>query len=272
MSNASATLTVWASAWLAGAAAPDDALDALTAWAPVQRVHAADPETAAQTGLPGPGAGTVGAAALFTTLRRSTAGGRAGSGAEVRLVLPVAGDVRGLPAGTSFARAALAAGEGVLVPDAGLGLVPAAEGEEALRWVVHSLPVDVPPAEHVGLAEAEHALRSAVRDSARALDELQVAREDATVRQRIAAALRATPQPEWPRGVPPRALRVLDQAQHVGAILEAAAQDTPGGAWSAAAADAREQLLRPLWTDVRTAQLAAVAESVRVLAAHPSQR
>lgn len=272
MSNASATLTVWASAWLAGTAAPDDALDALTAWAPVQRTHAADQQTAEATGLPGPGAGTVGAAALFTTLRRSTVGHPHDSAPEVRLVLPVAGDVRGLPAGTSFAHAALAAGEGVLVPNAGLGLVPVPEGEDALRWVVHTVPADPLPAEHVGLAEAEHALRSAVRDSARALDELQVAREDAGVRARIAAALRAVPQPDWPRGVPPRALRVLDQAQHVAAILEAAAQDAPGGAWSASAADAREQLLRPLWADVRTAQVAAVAETVRVLADDQSRR
>jgi len=262
--NASATLTVWATAWLAGAAAPDDLLDALSTWAPLQRVHAADRVAAGATGLPEPHAGTAGAATLLASLRRAPPD-------DVRLVLPATGDVRGLPAGTPFASAALIAGEGVLVPTAELGLVPAYEGRETLRWAVFSVPADVPAAEHLGLGDAEHALCTAVRDSARALAELEVAREDIDVRGRIAATLRARPQPDWPEGTPPRALRVLDQAEHIAAILTAAAADTPGGAQSASAAIAREELLRPLWSDVRMARRAAVDESVRVLAAGRSQ-
>ena len=38
----SATFTVWASAWLVGAAAPDDVLDALAPWAEAHDVQAAD--------------------------------------------------------------------------------------------------------------------------------------------------------------------------------------------------------------------------------------
>lgn len=260
MPNASATLTVWASAWLAGGAAPDDLLDALNSWAPLQRVHAADRVTAGATGLPEPDRGTAGAATLLSSLRRAQP-------RDIRLVLPVAGDVRGMPPGTPFATAALVAGEAVLAPTAGLGLVPTYEGQEALRWAVFSVPAEVPTAETVGMGEAEHALRSAVRYSATALAELEVARGDRDVRGRIAAALRARPSPDWPPGTPPRALRVLDQAEHIAAILTAATADTPGGAQTAAAAIGREELLRPLWTAVRTAQRAAVDESVRVLAA-----
>ncbi|MGZ4543707.1 MAG: hypothetical protein ACXVXI_11425, partial [Mycobacteriaceae bacterium] len=89
---------------------------------------------------------------------------------------------------------------------------------------------------------------------------------------RIAEALRAKPQPAWPPGTPPRALRVLEQAEQISAILTAASADTPGGARSSSAALAREDVLRPLWALVRTAQRAAVEEAVRVLssrATHP---
>lgn len=258
MPNASATLAVWASAWLAGAAAADDVLDALTAWAPLHRVHAVDRVAAGRTGLPGPDDGTVGPATLFAPLR-------AAGDTDVRLVLPTAGDVRGLPAGTAFAAAALTAGEGVLVPGARMGLVPVPEGREAVRWRVFAVPTDIRPADHTGLGEAEHGLREAVRDSARALLELDVATGDRHVRGRIAASLRARPRLDWPDGTPPRALRVLESADEVAAILTAAHQDAPGGARTAPAAAARDDLLRPLWTAVRTARTAAVEETVRVL-------
>lgn len=260
MPNASATLTVWASAWLAGVAAPDDVLDALTAWAPLHRVHAADRVTAGSTGLPGPDDGTVGPATLFAPLRSA-------GDADVRLVLAAPGDVRGLPVGTEFAAAALAAGEGVVVPGAGMGLVPVPEGQEALRWKVFAIPIGVCPADHTGLGDAEHALRQAVRDSARALAKLDVARSDRHVRGRIAAALGARPRLHWPDGTPPRALRVLENADEVAVILTAAQHDSPGGARTAIAATARDDLLRPLWTAVRTARTAAVSEAVRVLTA-----
>lgn len=260
MPNASATLAVWAAAWLAGAAGPDDVLDALTVWAPLHRVHAVDRVAAGRTGLPGPDDGTVGPATLFALLR-------AAGDTDVRLVLPAPGDVRGLPAGTAYADAALAAGEGVLVPGAGLGLVPVPEGQEALRWRAFLVPSVVRPADHTALGEAEHGLRQAVRDSARALLQLDVASGDRQVRGRIAATLRARPRLYWPDGTPPRALRVLDSADEVAAILTAAEQDAPGGARTAPAAAARDELLRPLWRAVRTARRAAVEEAVRVITA-----
>ncbi|MBW0094032.1 hypothetical protein I4I77_31105, partial [Pseudonocardia sp. KRD-188] len=55
MPSPSATFTVWTSAWLAGAAAPDDVLDALGPWALAHDVQAADEATAAATALPPPG-------------------------------------------------------------------------------------------------------------------------------------------------------------------------------------------------------------------------
>ncbi|WP_433501908.1 hypothetical protein ACQP04_18970 [Pseudonocardia halophobica] len=262
MPRSSATFAVWSSAWLAGAAAPDDVLDALTAWAEAHDVVAADEATAAATDLPAPGAPVSSLTFLLAALRRAPRG--AG-----RLVLPVAGDIRGLPGPGSFTSAAIAAGEGVLYGEAGLGVVPSPIADGVLRWTVHTVPAPVPPAEHVPLAEAEHELRSQVRQSTSLLTELGVARHRPGVREEIAAALRARPATHWPAGMPGRALRVLQQADEVEAILAAASADEPGGALSASAATARREALRPLDTAVRIARRAAVAEAVRTYAPTP---
>src|ERR1700744_1423483 len=124
----SATLSVWANAWLAGKAAPDDVLDALSCWAPSHSVTAYDAVAAGHTGLPWPDINDAGAVSLLQTLR--TAAGRAATGTpSIRVALPVPGDVRGLAPGTQFERDALAAGEAVIVtnpddPTAAVGLVP----------------------------------------------------------------------------------------------------------------------------------------------------
>ena len=47
----SVSLSVWANAWLAGVAAPDDVLDALSHWAPKHSVTAYDSVAAGATGL-----------------------------------------------------------------------------------------------------------------------------------------------------------------------------------------------------------------------------
>ena len=71
----SATFTVWTSAWLAGAAAPDDVLDALGPWAEAHDVQAADAATAALTALPAPGEPVSSVMFLLAALRRASAPG-----------------------------------------------------------------------------------------------------------------------------------------------------------------------------------------------------
>ncbi|GAA5117567.1 hypothetical protein [Pseudonocardia adelaidensis] len=273
----SATFTVWASAWLVGAAAPDDVLDALAPWADAHDVQAADSDTAELSGLPAPGEPVSSLTFLLATLRRATAGRDAAGPA--RLVLPAPGDVRGLPGPGVFSTAATAAGEGVLFPDtgptvssagvSGLGIVPTTVADGVLRWTVYPVPEPGPPAEFVGLSHAERDLRDQVRQSASVLTSLGVARHRPGVREEIAAALRARPASLWPAGMPPQALRVLQHADEVEAILAAARIDEPGGAISASAATARHDALRPIETAVRVARRAAVAEAVRVLASSP---
>ncbi|GEL16711.1 hypothetical protein [Pseudonocardia asaccharolytica] len=259
----SATLTVWTSAWLAGAAAPDDVLDALEPWAQAHDVLAADPQTAAATDLPAPGAPASSVTFLLAALRRTAPRGHA------RFVLPAPGDIRGLPGPGPFSREATAAGEGALFVDAGLGVVPTPVADGVLRWTVYPVSQTTPPTEFVALSYAEYELREQVRQSASILTSLGVARHRPGVREEIAAALRARPRSLWPAGMPGRALRVLQHADEVAAILAAAAMDEPGGALSASAAAARREALRPIETAVRVARRAAVAEAVRVLASGP---
>ncbi len=263
MPRPSATFTVWASAWLAGAAAPDDVLDALGPWALAHDVQAADDATALVTTLPPPGSPVSSLAFLLALLRRTS------PRSPARLVLPVPGDVRGLPGPGVFSREATAAGEGVLFVDAGLGVVPTTIADGVLRWTVYPVPDAGPPVEYVALSQAERDLREQVRQSASVLTSLGVARHRPGVREEIAAALRARPESLWPAGMPGQALRVLQHADEVEAILAAASVDEPGGALSASAADARREALRPIETAVRIARRAAVAEAVRVLAASP---
>ena len=72
------------------------------------------------TGLPWPDLNDAGAVSMLQTLR-TAAGPRTSSGPALSLVLPVPGDVRGLPAGTTFARDAVAAGEAIVVQTPGGG-------------------------------------------------------------------------------------------------------------------------------------------------------
>ncbi|SDQ28155.1 hypothetical protein SAMN04489718_1112 [Actinopolyspora saharensis] len=253
----SATMVVWTSAWLHGAAASDDVLDAVQTWAEVNQIRAVDDETAARLQLPGPGETPAGPALLLAAVRR--AGGDTGN-----LVLPVAGDARGLDGATEFARDAMRRGEAAVFAEAGLALVPETVAEGILDWTVHEVS-ELPPREHIPVGEAEHDMSSAMREAASTLTELDISRSRPGVRAEIAEKISARPQPSWPGGVPQRCLRVLQRATEVDSILWAATADAPGGATSASADRARGDALRPLFDSVRTARCAAVDEMVRAL-------
>ncbi|OHV05806.1 hypothetical protein [Mycobacterium talmoniae] len=266
----SATLSVWANAWLAGQAAPDDVLDALTLWAPRQSVTAYDAVAAGNTGLPWPDVHEAGVMSLLQTVR--AAAGRPTAPA-IAMVLPVPGDVRGLPAGTQFERDALTAGEALLVADpdgsdTAIGLVPDFEHDDAddntsaiqtLSWTVYALP-GAPVLDHHDLGEAEHALRSAVRSAADALAAIELGGTDAAgddPRALVAQVLETARHHQVPDHAPPRAVRVLDNAAHVDAILTVEGL-MPIGAQSSSDAQLAGTALRPLAAVVRSARIAAV--------------
>jgi hypothetical protein len=254
----SATFAVWSSAWLNGAAASDDVLDALLAWGEAHDVVAADAAAAEAFALPLAFNRAATPVQLLMALRSQGA-------KSMRLVLPVPGDVRGLGGGGPFAEAALRAGDAVVLPELGFGLVPQPIAEGLVRWTVFSLTSAATP-EYVGLGDAEHGLTDAIRNSAGALQALDVASDRPGVRAELSAHLRSRPDVDWPAGTPGRALRVLQRAEEIAAILVIASSDDPGGALSASASSLRAEALRPLSDAVRTARCAAVNEAVRVFA------
>ncbi|MEC3981687.1 hypothetical protein [Amycolatopsis sp. H20-H5] len=254
----SATFAVWSSAWLHGAAASDDVLDALLSWGEAHDVVAADPAAADAFELPLAFNRAATPVQLLVALRAQSA-------TNLQLVLPVPGDVRGLGGGGPFTESALRSGEAAVLPELGFGVVPQAIAEGLMRWTVFSLTNRTQP-EYRGLAEAEHGLTDAIRASAGALQTLDVASDRRGVRAELSARLRSAPDVQWPAGTPGRSLRVLQRAEEITAILAIAQTDDPGGALSASATVRRAEALRPLSDAVRDARCAAVNEAVRVFA------
>jgi hypothetical protein len=268
----SVSLSVWANAWLAGSAAPDDVLDALSLWAPQHFITAYDSVTAGHTGLPWPDLDEASVVTLLQTLRTTAARARIAEPA-ISIVLPVPGDVRGLVAGTPFEGDALAAGEAVVVAaEAGsaIGLVPEfdfGDGEsdadepsispQALVWTVYSL-AGAPPPDHLDLGEAEYALRSAVRSAADALGAIRPGFDVADPRGMVEQLLEGARAHRAPDGAPSRALRVLENAAHVDAILRVSSGLMPIGTQMSEAQIASDAL-KPLSAVVRSARMAAVS-------------
>jgi len=277
----SVSLSVWANAWLAGHAAPDDVLDALIAWAPMHSVMAYDAIAAGRTGLPWPDIETAGPMSLLQTVRVAAARSQEGNWGRrpaIGVVLPVPGDVRGLAPGTQFAYDAMAAGEAVMVSTAdgdAVGLVPvfestsedleggtgdAADVDYLLSWSVYSV-ADRPVADAPDLGEAEYALRCAVRTAAEALSGLELAGGGGgDPRTLVGEVLAANDHHRLPDHTPPRATRVLSTAAHVDAIITVSAGLTPIGMQTASEARTADGALRPLASVVRAARAAAISE------------
>jgi hypothetical protein len=220
----------------------------------------------------------------------------------INVVLPVPGDVRGLSAGTQFGRDALAAGEALIInnpadPGAAIGLVPEfsySELEEspdgiaddhlnlpelyALSWIVYSLP-GAPVFDHYELGDAEYALRSAVRSAADALSTIGLGSAASDVdnpRGLVEQLLESSRQHRIPDHAPSRAVRVLENAAHVDAIIAVSAglsrlPDSatdrfahrvaglePLGTQSSSEVQIATAALRPLTAVVRSARMAAV--------------
>ncbi|GAC1407788.1 MAG: hypothetical protein NVS4B6_07910 [Mycobacterium sp.] len=267
----SVSLSVWANAWLAGAAAPDDVLDALSQWAPRHSVTAYDSVAAGRTGLPWPDLNDAGAVSMLQTVR--TAAGSGLSEPAIGVLLPVPGDVRGLPPGTQFQRDAVTAGEAVIVGrdvSNAVGLVPEFEYDEleemadlepeltALSWTVYSVPMQAPTA-YVDLAEAEYALRSAVRSAADALGAIRAAGTDvADPRGLVEQVLEGTRAHRVPDHAPARAMRVLENAAHIDAIITVSSGLIPIGLQTSSEVQIASDALRPLTRVVRSARMAAV--------------
>ena len=226
----------WTTAWLGGRTSYDEALDALLG----DRVHTV-------AGLPDTD-GAVPLGRALTTLR--------GLGERrFRLVLPVPGDVRGLPRLPGRGPLALEAGQAA-VGDR-LTLVPGAVGPDVIAWTAFALDGSPPPPPVEGTLRAvSGALDLAVTGAARTLAGLDVARWNPEVPGLLAGLSKAT-APGLPHDHDPLALSVLGRAQRLAAVLDLATADAPGAAVNHAQAAARDSALRPLADAVRDAVTAA---------------
>ncbi|MDF2256850.1 hypothetical protein [Streptantibioticus ferralitis] len=248
----SGRMTAWGNALLGGFVAPDDAAEEIVGGDSVHRI----------VDLPGE-EGPVG---LTLGLGRLRALGVSG----FRLALPVPGHPLGLSGPPEFNTRALAAGEAVIgAGAAALGLVPEVteagpRDDRHVEVLWRCLEVwDAPPADVPSLGEAERELAEALRDATAALSRLDVAGAGPAA-QAALDAYRARVErgrEVLAPGYPPRAARVLELAQRVGALTSIAqsiqAGPEHGTAVSASQIAARAELLRPVERTARRAQVAA---------------
>jgi hypothetical protein len=242
-----AQLAAWGSAWLAGAAAFDDVLDAVTG-------------TGRHVGGPGfgPGPNPVGAA---------LAGWKQAGSSVLRLVLPVPGDVRGLAGPPSFRTAALTACQAVYGRDFGLTVLPGRDtpssaGRE-LIW--HRADYSELPPDPVSMADAEHDLTESIRETASLFARRGVTSWLTDIAPALSDARRAGERLHLPPSHPPRAVRLIAQAERLTAVFTVVDSDGTGQLTAAAVAD-RDQALAPLRLAVRRALLAGYNAAAEVSA------
>ena len=130
-----------------------------------------------------------------------------------------------------------------------------------LGWTVYSMPA-APVPEQIDLGEAEFALRSAVRSAADALGAIRAEAgglDVADPRKLVDQVMESSGQHRAPDHAPSRALRVLENAAHIDAIVTVSSGLMPIGLQSSSEAQIANEALRPLSAVVRSARLAAVS-------------
>ncbi|MGI8723097.1 MAG: hypothetical protein ACR2JG_12810 [Geodermatophilaceae bacterium] len=231
-------LTAWANSWLRGAVSYDAAVSA---------IHEAGIGTV--RGLPNhPEPAPVGWA--LSALRSA-------GGTPLRLVLPVPGDIRGVPDSPGLAAAATHAGQ--LVVGFGVAFFPDPDPDPSahrvwLAWeLAEAMPATTTPGEQQTVSQAEGALKLAVLEATHVLAALDVARWNPAAE----SLLRREPLLALPQDHEPSAAALATRATRLSAILELARADAPGGAINAYGAAHRDAALRPLSVAVREALMTA---------------
>ena len=198
--------------------------------------------------------------AALTDWRRS--GARA-----LRLVLPVAGDVRGLAGPAEFREAALLNGQAVFGPDFGLTCsLSERKPSSAPRTITWQRgAIDDAPNDYLALPDAEHELTEAIRITA-----AQLAQRDAPswltdVGGALSSARRVGERLNLPASHPPRGVRVIAQAERLSAVFRMVDRDETGEV-DARGMQERSALLQPLRVAVRRALLAGYNAAAEVTA------
>lgn len=238
----SARLAAWGSAWLTGRCSLDEVLDRV--------VRDDEPHVCEDL----PGGATGGLAGLLGALRAAGASG-------LRLALPRAGDVRGLPGPPALSAAAVEAGEAVLAAGTAAAVVPEVvafgpPGDQGHLvtwrwWSTADRVVEVPT-----LAAADRDLTEQLLAAAASLTDLDVAAWRPEVTRLLDDVRSGAAAQPLPDAYPPRSQALAARAVRLAAVVELAGADD-GGALTATAATARQAALRPLERACRQALVAA---------------
>ena len=245
--QAATTLTLWAAA-RAGGLSTDDVLAAVDATGHRVGVRAATARVAEATGLPGPGSPTAGSMSLLSLMI---------NGGVPDLLLPTAGDLRGLPPGSDITVPALDAGAVVVFPDLEIGVVPA-DGQ----WRVHSCPGSHPA---LSISEANAEIDGAMADATKSLVAIDIARGSDQVREHVRRRMLAEAI-KLPKGTPTAASALLAKVISLEALLAVASGHETAAVTSRELAVV-DDALRPLHNAVRAGRRAAVARATKALAA-----
>ena len=182
---------------------------------------------------------------------------------QIRVVLPVPGDPRGLPGPGELSAAALIAEEAALAGR--YGLVPevrkhkSGSGDlfETVLWRAYELPTE-PTGPDLNVAEAEGDLNAALAEATAQLARLDVAQWRPELASALATLRRPDSVADLPPGYDARARRLYARATVLDGVLALAGQSAPGGAVTGFEARQRDEALRPLLTACRRALTAAV--------------
>ncbi len=243
--HAATTLALWAAARVGGRST-DDVLAAVDAAGHRVGVRAASVEVAESTGLPGPGSPTAGSMSLLPLMI---------GGGVPDLLLPTAGDLRGLPIGGDITVPALDAGAVVVFPDLEIGIIPT-DGQ----WRVHRCGSGHGA---LTLSEANGEIDGAMADATHSLVAVDIARGSDQVREHVRQRMLAEAV-DVPPGTPQAASALLAKVISLEALLAVAAGHETAAVTSRELAVV-DEALRPLTLAVRAGRRAAVAAAARAL-------
>lgn len=222
-------LAAWGTAALVGAVSPDDAADQVRGSHDAAHRVIGLPDEPQAVNLP----------YAFGRLRALGATG-------LRLVLPVPGDVGGLPGPADFNERATSRGEAVVTTGtAHLGLLCESRG----TWSVH--PVGDAGRAVLPLPDAARDLTRVMREATELLVRLDLTRWEPAAAEVLAERSRAV-RPELPMSADVQAQTVLHQALRIARIVELA-RSGDGAALTAAEMTARAEVLRDLDAAARRA-------------------
>lgn len=222
---ASLLLAWWGTAWLRGLVPTDDVIDVMAEHAGIHSVreHVAPAPTGGVS--PRPQVEGTGLVPLLAVVRRADA-------REIGATFPVEGDPLGLGGPRDFNLDATEAGEALLCPAAGLGVVPHTVGA-GTTWTVH----EARPRPLPDVGEADRGLRAGLLAALGTMERLDVASWSPDATDEL-LNLRRPPDLSPAPGTPAPVLDLAERALRARRVTELALRDH-GGALSATEVMAR---------------------------------